>query len=277
MIVPIVPEGGNTITPSSKQISPSIHWCFTLNNWNEDNLAYLSAIVPQLCKSAIIGSEVGESGTPHLQGYVEFKKKARPMGFFSALKTIHWEKCKGSKEDNIKYCSKEGKVVYTLNCDVVIKKPIKIITNLYAWQKDIENMILTDPDDRSVHWYYDKKGNIGKSAFIKYCVVKHKALFCSGGKMSDIMNLVFNQDMDTCNCVLFDIPRANEGHVSYSALESIKNGMVCNTKYETGVKIFNAPHLVCFANFKPDDMTKLSADRWHIVNLGDDDDDSDDD
>lgn len=272
MIVPVVPEGGNTISPSAKQISCAVHWCFTLNNWTEANLNYLKAIVPQLCKSAVIGSEVGESGTPHLQGYIEFKKKARPMGHFD-IKTIHWEKCKGSKEDNIAYCSKEGEVVYSLNC--AIKKPIKTITNLYPWQKEIENLIFTEPDDRSVYWFYDKTGNIGKSAFIKYCAVKHKALFCCGGKMSDIMNLVFNQNMDDCNCVMFDIPRANEGCVSYTALESIKNGMVCNTKYETGVKLFNPPHLICFANFRPNDESKLSADRWKITNLGDPDSDDD--
>ena len=53
--------------------------------------------------------------------------------------------------------------------------------------------------------------NVGKSAFIKYMIVKYNVLFCSGGKHTDIMNLVFNQDMNTCSCVIFDIPRANRG------------------------------------------------------------------
>lgn len=272
MIVPIVPEGGNTISPSTKQISCAIHWCFTLNNWTDDDLKGISSIVPEKCKSCLIGSEIGESGTPHLQGYIEFKTKARPKSVFSNEK-IHWEKYKGTKKQNIAYCSKDGNTVYSYG----MPKPIKIITNLYAWQKDIENLIFTEPDDRTVYWYYDKTGNIGKSAFIKYCAIKHKSLFCCGGKMSDIMNLVFNQDMNECTSVLFDIPRANEGFVSYTALESIKNGMVCNTKYETGVKIFNPPHLICFANFKPSDMSKLSADRWKITNLGDPESDDDDD
>lgn len=270
MAVPLVPEGGNTKSPSAKQISCAVHWCFTLNNWTDEDLKGISSIVPEKCKSAIIGSEVGANGTPHLQGYIEFKSKSRPKSAFSNDR-IHWEKCKGSKEDNIKYCSKEGNVVFSYG----MPKPLKIISNLYVWQKSIEDIILTEPDDRTVYWFYDKKGNIGKSAFIKYCAVKHKSLFCCGGKMADIMNLVFNCNMDDCNSVFFDIPRANEGCVSYSALESIKNGMVCNTKYETGVKLFNPPHLICFANFRPNDMTKLSADRWRITNLGDDDSDDD--
>ena len=102
---------------------------------------------------------------------------------------------------------------------------------------------------------------------IRYMIVKHKVLFCSGGKHSDIMNLVFNQNMDECKAVFFDIPRANKGHISYASLESIKNGMVCNTKYETGVKVFNSPHVFVFANFPPEEPGLLSSDRWDIVNL----------
>ena len=106
-----------------------------------------------------------------------------------------------------------------------------------------------------------------KLVFVLFMNVKHKVLFCCGGKYSDIMNLVFNQDMNECSCVIFDIPRANKGHISYSALESIKNGMVCNTKYETGVKVFNSPHVIVFANFPPDDESMLSDDRWLITEL----------
>ena len=40
--------------------------------------------------------------------------------------------------------------------------------------------------------------------------------------------------------------------------------MICNTKYETGMKLFNSPHLIVFSNFYPD-TDKLSADRWKIA------------
>ena len=265
-------EEGNTNSSSIKQISPSIRWILVLNNWTEEELSSISSICSKFCKYATIEKEVGDNGTPHLQGYFELKSKARPSSLFNN-KRIHFEKAKGTREQNDQYCSKDNNIVVSIGRP----KPIKIIQTLYEWQKKVENIILTEPDDRSVYWFYDKKGNIGKSQFIKYCIVKHKVLFCNGGKMSDIMNLVFNQNMDECNCVMFDIPRANEGCVSYSALESIKNGMVCNTKYETGVKIFNSPHLICFANFPPENPEKLSADRWIITNLGETELDSDDD
>ena len=264
-------EEGNTNSSSTKQISCSIRWIMVLNNWTDDELKSISSICSKYCKYATIEKEVGDNGTPHLQGYFELKSKARPSSIFNN-KRIHFEKAKGTREQNDIYCSKDNNIVVSIGHP----KPIKIIETLFDWQKKVEDLILTEPDDRKVYWFYETKGNIGKSQFIKYCIVKHKVLFCNGGKMSDIMNLVFNQNMDECNCVMFDIPRANEGCVSYSALESIKNGMVCNTKYETGVKIFNSPHLICFANFPPKEIDKLSADRWVITNLRELELDSDD-
>lgn len=254
-------EGGNTISPSTRQIAPAIRWCFTLNNYTNIDISSIVLCFNNTAKFCIIGDEVGECGTPHLQGYVEFKKKLRPLSL-GLVNGIHWEKAKGNRDSNIEYCGKQV-ILFSIG----LPKKVKILDTLYSWQKAIEDLTLTEPDDRTIHWYWDDKGNIGKSAFIKYMIVKHKVLFCSGGKHSDIMNLVFNQDMDTCNCVMFDIPRANKGHISYASLESIKNGMVCNTKYETGVKVFNSPHVFVFANFPPDDESLLSCDRWDIKEL----------
>lgn len=266
MIVPLVPDssegGGNTISPPSRQSSPAKRWSFTLNNYSELEFSSICSKLQQTCVCACIGKEVGESGTPHLQAYLEFKNKSRPISVFKDISgKIHWELSKGSKEDNYNYCSKEN-LVFSFG----FPKPIKIITDLYPWQSEIVSIIQTEPDDRTIHWYWESVGDFGKSAFIRYCVVRHNVLFINGGKYSDIMNLIFNADMDKINCVMIDIPRINKGCVSYASLESIKNGLICNTKYETGSKVFNSPHLFVFAN-SPPDRSKLSKDRWRITNL----------
>lgn len=255
-------SGGNTIISTNRQISPAIRWCFTLNNWQKDEYSSILDIFKDKSKKWIIGDETGENnGVPHLQGYVEFKSKVRPKNIVPNNR-LHWEKAKGTPLDNLKYCSKQ-KVLDQFG----FPKPIKVIENLYDWQKNIEHTFLQEPDDRKIYWFWESQGNIGKSQFIKYMIVKHGVLFCSGGKHSDIMNLVFNQDMDACRGVFFDIPRSNRGNISYASLECIKNGMVCNTKYETGVKVFNSPHIFIFANFEPEEPDKLSADRWIITEL----------
>lgn len=261
--MPSVPteDGNNDSSSVSKNAVYKVD--FVLNNYTEEEVSQVCQSIKDICKKGGFGKEVGEGGTPHLQGAMWFKKKMR-------YTAIH--KCAGFERASfrpirnddalIKYIQKDGNF-----WSYGFPKPIKVIRELRPWQADLERKLLEEPDDRTINWYWEETGNIGKSAFCKYMVVNHKALYCSGGKLSDIMNLVFKQDMDETSIVVFNIPRPNKGHVSYAALESIKDGLVCNTKFETGVKVFNAPHIVCFANFPPGDESKLSADRWNIVNL----------
>ena len=75
---------------------------------------------------------------------------------------------------------------------------------------------------------------------------------------------MFNANMDCTNLVVFDLPRNNGNKVSYSALEAIKNGLICNTKYETGNKLFNPPHILIFANDEPE-WEAMSDDRFKVL------------
>jgi len=116
-------EEGNTITSSSPQISPAIRWCFTLNNYTNEDISSIVLVFRDKCKFCIIGDEVGESGTPHLQGYVEFNTKLRPKGLLS--NKIHWEKAKGDRKQNVLYCSKQ-RILFTIG----IAAPIRVMSEL---------------------------------------------------------------------------------------------------------------------------------------------------
>jgi len=89
-------------------MSRSPNWCFTLNNYTEEDIERLHNLE---CVYIIVGEEVApKTGTPHLQGYVEFKDK--PV--LSTVKkrigaTAHLEVAKGFAHQNIQYCSKGGK------------------------------------------------------------------------------------------------------------------------------------------------------------------------
>ena len=50
-------------------------------------------------------------------------------------------------------------------------------------------------------------------------------------------------------------------------IEDLKNGRYASTKYDCEVVIGNSPHIICFANFLPPDLTKLSLDRWLIGHI----------
>jgi hypothetical protein len=101
----------------SKQGPLAKNWCFTINNYTEQDVACLDDIE---CQYIIYGKETGETEqTPHLQGYIQMKKKIRLTGLKKLLPKAHWEKAKGDATSNVKYCSKEGNV--TTKGEIVIK------------------------------------------------------------------------------------------------------------------------------------------------------------
>lgn len=270
--VPDVPEADGNIDTSASSNKPKnalYKYDFVINNYTEDEVCQLCQLIPLIAKKAICGREISKSGTPHIQGYISLKKKSR---YDTLIKKYHlafgrasFRPCRNEPALQT-YCQKDGDVFIHYG----FPKPIRIIDKLNPWQAEIEKLYLTSPDDRKIYWFWENKGGIGKSSFVKYMVIKHKALFCDGGKKSDLINLVFNNNMDECSVIIWDLPRSTKGAISYATLESVKNGLICNTKYETGVKAFNPPHIFVFANFPPDKPEEMSADRWNIYNLSED-------
>ena len=252
-----VEKEGNT-EPLS-QPSRKTFYCFTLFKYETIGEDEINRQLKLICKKYIYGHEICPStNEKHLQGFMHLKKPMRITEIKISGKP-HLQACNGNEEQNVKYCSKEGSIVKH-----GFPKPLNLISALRPFQAEIEKLYHTEPDDRTIYWFWEDKGNIGKSAFVKYMVATHGCLFCDGGKKSDLINLVFNADMDNTKCIIWDLPRSSKGSISYATLEAIKNGLICNTKYETGVKVFNSPHVFVFANFEPDDEGKLSRDRWFI-------------
>lgn len=84
-------------------------WCYTINNYTEESEAKLREHGSATGVRYLgYGREVGESGTPHLQGFVYY---ASQRTFSSVKKQLpagaHIERCKGSMEQNFAYCSKD--------------------------------------------------------------------------------------------------------------------------------------------------------------------------
>jgi hypothetical protein len=68
--------------------------------------------------------------------------------------------------------------------------------------------------------------------------------------------------------VVFDLSRTMVDHCDhiYNIIEKFKDVCLFSGKYESHTKIFDPPHVVIFANFKPD-LTKLSEDRWKVFSI----------
>lgn len=78
-------------------------YCFVLNNFSPEDCDVLTGCVSTYY---VIGQEVGESGTPHLQGYIVFKDAKTMSALKKLLPKAHWETTKGSPKRASDYCKK---------------------------------------------------------------------------------------------------------------------------------------------------------------------------
>ncbi len=252
----------------NKQSTQYLHHTFTWNNYTEHDIEILIPLFNHLCYSYVFQEECGdECKTPHLQGVISLKKRAR-WSEFGLPKCIHWEKVKHVPLC-YEYCSRAVKRVgriWALN--FVIPKKLKVIGSdeLFEWQRKIIEYIKGEPDDRTIYWVWSEKGRMGKSGFARYLLVNYKCILLGKGQYSDIMNAMYNANTDENNIVLFNLPRNNGNKISYSALESIKDGLIMNTKYETGAKVINPPHIIVFSNAEPE-YAAMSDDRFVVLNV----------
>lgn len=248
-----------------KRGKQSKRWCFTYNNYREDDLVLLEHTFKLHCVDYIIGREVGESGTPHYQGYIECPKRVRPIEKFRLPKEIHWESAKGSRSDNVMYCSKDGDY-----CCTVLLKPsrqLKLIEPK-GWQLAVLKIVESEPSDRTIHWFWESRGGVGKTAMTKYLVKKHLACVVDG-RCTDIKHGLVMFQLATGKwpeIVIINIVRSVESFVSYAGIEAAKDSVGFSSKYDGGMFCEPCPHMIIFANFEPD-FTQLSRDRWEVHDI----------
>lgn len=100
-------------------------WCFTLNNYTEDEVVDLSKVGsdPLQCQYFVYGKEVAATGTPHLQGFVYFKTKKS----FKQVKGLVSDRAyvvpaDGTAQEASDYCKKDGIVTEFGDCPMQGKR-----------------------------------------------------------------------------------------------------------------------------------------------------------
>ena len=84
------------------------NFCLTLNNYTTAEAQNLINFCKKYASYWVIGWEKGEQGTPHLQGYVELKKRIRFNSLKRKLPRCHIEKRRGTASQAATYCKKDG-------------------------------------------------------------------------------------------------------------------------------------------------------------------------
>lgn len=101
-------------------------WCLTLNNYSKNEYDELLSQCHSKKWKYIFGKEVGEENmTPHIQGYIEHDEAIRLSTLKKICKRGHFEKSKGSRDQNYNYCCKDGEFETNLPKPIIKCKNVK--------------------------------------------------------------------------------------------------------------------------------------------------------
>lgn len=243
-------------------------------------------------KDVIYQIERAKSGLIHFQIYCALSEKKRPI-----------ELAKEFNEEfggcDVSACSTKGLEALSSYCmktesrvagpwaknEAKLKKLLDAQANEYKgqdlprldqftpWQRALFDYATGPIDPRRILWICDQNGKTGKSTVAKFLAFHHDACVLSYGDASSLINVVtekYEADKAASRCYIFNLTRSKPKLFSnediYSALESIKDGMVVNTKYRGRTIYFNTPHVIVLANRMPE-LEGLSKDRWLIRTL----------
>lgn len=252
-------DSKNTGETSGGNTTRGRHWCLTINNYTQEHIDLL-----QLCDKYTFQEELGSKNTRHLQCYVGWNHQRSFNAMKKKFPTAHIEKCKSIYASR-KYCQKmktrNGKIWTNIQTKEDLEDDL-LEYELKDWQKHILDLIEKKPDKRKIHWFYEEKGGAGKTTLQKHISIHNQLAIGVSGAASDVKYAITEMKAAP-KIVMWNLSRTQEGYVSYSGMEQVKDGYFFNTKYKCKQVIFNTPHVLVFANFEPD-RTKLSADRWDV-------------
>lgn len=249
-------------------------WCITFNNYTPDDYEKLCHYVTVLLPNAkyVIAKEVGEKGTPHLQGFFETKNAVRWTTLNKMFPNCWFKPSLGNIDQNRDYCGKQGDFITNIEKKYTpILCPILKDDELYDWQKNIVNILATEPDKRTINWVHDPSGGVGKTTICRKLFREKKIMWIKTANEDQIKTIIAaNQN---CRDFCFDLPRC-QPLISYRLLEELKDGLLFSGRYEGCCKEIAIPHIIVFSNREPN-YSGLTEDRWNIIRLEKNDDFSD--
>jgi len=146
------------------------HFVFTLNNYNNDELSLLfcnfkiinctiTCTQPTIFDSGlvsylVVGKEIGKSGTPHLQGYIEFTTKRT----YAGANKLMGNRCrlaarKGTQQQAADYCKEDGdfKEWGTISVGQGTRTDLLTLRDKICTGTTVDN--ITESDPHSFHTY----------------------------------------------------------------------------------------------------------------------------
>lgn len=239
-------------------------WSYTLNNWTSEEKTLLQNLE---CNFHVIGEEIGESGTPHLQGTITFKTSKRLTALKKILERAHWEKTI-DLESSINYCMKDKKYFLKDNRKQGHRTDLKDAIDLLYECKNIKNVKreypevyvkfyrgldkLLEEEDRGfkpyVEWIYGASGT-GKT---RYVYEKEKSLWMSG------KDLKYWEGYENQEATLFDDFRGD--FCTFHELLRILDRYPYTVNVKFGSKKLNSKRMYITSCYPPDKVYESRED-----------------
>ena len=262
-------------------------WVFTVQGATDKQYENLKNLLDDSddVSLAVFAREAGQHGNhPHFQGYLECTTQTRMLKRFrDALgdDSPHLDPAKGTRNQNLNY-------VYAVD------KPYEIgwiryrkgefpVPDRYQddaatfietfkprpFQQEILDICESPSEPRSIYWFYEPQGNVGKTSICEYLTNMYGALLVDGrpGDIKHAFARMREIAKTDPSIVLVDLARsARITKTLITCIESLKNGLFFSGKYESGmIRMKKKPHVIVFANVPPTKVIEsLSADRWKI-------------
>lgn len=192
-------------------------WTITINNYTEDEMEFITQRFAQLCTRLVVGKEVGDEGTPHLQGFCILRRVKRMAAMKKLFPRAHLEKSNADAVENHVYCTKpgeEGTVDTIIDFKSSFQGQRNDITDFYESAKEVglKRAAMSDP-----------------STYVKY----HKGLTLIHGIYQDSL-VSYNARYETFKMDIMDIDRftiiwgpSGIGKTQW-ALAHFKNPLMCS-------------------------------------------------
>lgn len=259
------------------------NYCFTINNYTKDEINELEKKELKEIKYIIVGGEEATTGTPHLQGFIQWVNAKTLKATIKKLpKRSHVEICKGTPYENYKYCTKEGNVLLEKGdrperVGQGKRKDLEIIKKKIQENQTIKNML--DNDDinnyqqikyaENLKKYYEKKRNwkpnvkwyYGKTGTGKTKTAYEEFM----EKAQDEDNIYFSMDTgkwwegyDAQQYVIIDDMRGD--FMKYHQLLKLLDRYPYKVETKGSTRQFVATHIIITSAYRPEDIFSTKED-----------------
>lgn len=244
-------------------------WSYTLNNPDDSDIEQFKSFI---CSSHRCALEIGDEGTPHLQGCISFKKVYRLVGLKKLNPKVHWEITK-SVDHSMNYCTK-GEILIDEKGSQGQRNDLKKAVDELISGKNIEEVAMDNPMAYIKSFRgLEKLNYIMKKKQMCYEPCEVTVLWGptrsgKSRKAFEIDHLLYSVPKSNGNNLWFDGYNGEKtilfddfyGNIDYGLMLNICDGHPMQVNFKGGMTVKNWNHVIFTSNKPPDQWWPFEED-----------------